>query len=72
MNKFTNIVIPLYFYFTIVKYILHSNIFRNFKFLAQVENSIARENPKYNQPGRASATQVEVLCNKLLLLMIEI
>ena len=28
-------------------------------FLAQIGNSIARKNPKYNQPGWASATQVE-------------
>ena len=33
-----------------------------FHFLgAQIETSIARKNPKYNQPGRANATQVEKL-----------
>jgi hypothetical protein len=31
-----------------------------FSFLAQIQNSIATENPKYNQHGRTSATRVEI------------
>ena len=31
-----------------------------FFFWAQIENSIARKDPKYNQPGQTSATRVEI------------